>query len=211
MKKQLIYLTLIVAFISAIPRTVHTAVMDESLIHVQDSTSTGSLVKGRRVKDAGNIDDSQQTGILPAGLMAYDNISSDWDKVQGTSEYGLEVDVTRMPSIATTPVETGLLTLLNNYSSTVTGASNDITNLTSRHSWQISNTKVTPDVSIIAKLLGSLDGSNFNSLDTFTNVTSFELRAVINAPISYLKGQITLLNYTGTAPVITVKSNSGGI
>ena len=211
MNKKYLACLVVVFFIGSM-KYGYTASTEESLLNVQDSAATGSVIKSRRVLDAGDIDDSQVKGILPAGLMAYDNISSDWDKIHGTSENGLEVDVTRIQgALTTTPIETGLLILLNNYSSTVTGSSNNITYLTSRHSWQISNTKTTSDVSITAKLLGSLDGSNFNSLDTFTNVTSFELRAVINVPVSYLKGQITLLNYTGTAPVITVKSNSGGI
>lgn len=62
----------------------------EVLISVQDSTTTGSLIRARRVKDAGNIADNQTSGLLATGLMYFDG--TDWDKATG-SALGLDVNI----------------------------------------------------------------------------------------------------------------------
>lgn len=67
------------------------AVSGETLISVQDPTATGSLIRARRVKDAGNISDDQTTGILACGLMGHDG--SAWDKL-GITSGSLDVNVT---------------------------------------------------------------------------------------------------------------------
>lgn len=63
----------------------------ETLMNVQDSSITGSLISPRRVKDAGNIGDSQTAGILPAGLMNHNG--TNWDKVKGDTTNGLWVNI----------------------------------------------------------------------------------------------------------------------
>ena len=66
-------------------------VSGESLMNVQDSTITGSLISPRRVKDAGNIGDSQTSGILSTGLMNHNG--TNWDRVKGDTTSGLWVNI----------------------------------------------------------------------------------------------------------------------
>lgn len=85
----------------------YTAVTGESLINVQNPNYSG-VVSGVRVKDAGNIGDRQTAGIVPNGLMVFDNLSSHWHKARGTRGRGLLVDVSGINS--TVPVTLGNFT-----------------------------------------------------------------------------------------------------
>ena len=61
----------------------HSAPSSEVLLDVQDSTVSGSLISGKRVKDAGNIADNSTSGLLSCGNLIWDG--SAWDKWTGAS------------------------------------------------------------------------------------------------------------------------------
>jgi hypothetical protein len=106
-----------------------------------------------------------------------------------------------------TPPQTALLTLLIASNATGPGSSFYLNSLLSKHTWTISVTN-TPS-SISTNLEGSIDNSSWYVLDTSISNTT-EMRHVVNKPILYLRANITALVTNGSAPVITVKSISGG-
>lgn len=263
-KRVHFYWTIAILIVIALSFPAYTAIMGEALMNVTDSTVSGTVIKSRRLKDAGNIADNTTIGVLAVGPMMHDG--TNWDKITGDTTNGIDVDVTRVQgsitiaggstpadgyanptdainswalngmyngatwdmvrgditngldvdvsrvqgNVTTVPTETSLNTLLSAVSATGAGTSQSLGSLMSKHSWQIEADKTTADVSWTISLEGSLDDTNFQPIDTFTTITSFDLRHAVNKPVLYYRGNITLLNYTTTAPQITVKSVSGG-
>lgn len=90
-KKRYFYATIAGILLISSSYFAWAVVSGESLMNVQDSTISGSLISPRRVKDAGNIGDAQTSGILPTGLMNHNG--TNWDKVKGDTTSGLWVNI----------------------------------------------------------------------------------------------------------------------
>lgn len=293
-KKKYFYITIACILLISSVYMAWAAVSGESLLNIQNSTSSGSLLSPVRVKDAGNISDNQTSGILPSGLMGYDG--TNWDKVRinngslfvnmssnlgtstvkanqgtantntngwpvkitdgtnvlGTSTNPLRTDPTGTTSqlvrqtnytslnsrtyqggtwtnnvkqsnyttlngrmyqggtwtvVSTTP--TSSFSTIFNSNTSGFGAFKNLSGFYSKHAWQVSSTKHTPDVSWTIKWHQSLDGVNSESGDTFTTRTSFSIRNIANKPTSYIRAEVQR-SYTGIRPTIVVKSRSGG-
>jgi hypothetical protein len=88
---------------------------------------------------------------------------------------------------------TALLTLTNAQIATGDGTVRNLGNVYTKHTWY---TVVTGGSSVSITLQGSLDGTNWFTLDTSTSTTS-EMRHVVNKPIMYLK--TNLGTFSGTS------------
>ena len=69
-----------------------------------------------------------------------------------------------------------------------------------KYTWQTVVTGSPASVSV--KLEGSLDGDNWYALDTSSNVSG-ELRAVVNSPVAFVRGNLATLT-GGSSPSVTV-------
>lgn len=76
------------------------------------------------------------------------------------------------------------------------------------HTWTIKSDKSSSDVSWTVSLLGSLDDIDYETMDSTTTVDDFWKREVFNHGANWVKTSV-LRNYTGTAPTITIKFQSG--
>lgn len=104
---------------------------------------------------------------------------------------------------------TVLNSLFTNQSSTGTGATIELYNLVSAHTWQVVPTKITADVKIKVQIDGSIDNSNFYSMDTYSSNIS-EMRHIAYKPVLYSRARAVTMVYTGVRPKINVKSIHGG-
>lgn len=89
-KQKLIYTSVFAAIIISLQLLAvafaYAAPSSETLIDVQDSTVSGTLISGKRVKDAGNIAENSTSGLLSCGSMVYDGTA--WDKWTGAVTIG---------------------------------------------------------------------------------------------------------------------------
>lgn len=107
----------------------------------------------------------------------------------------------------TKPYQSSLTTAFNN-NTTGVGSSINLGHLVSSHTWSIKSTKKTADTSWTITLDGSLDDTDFESLDTFSTRTSFNLRHIANKPVEYIRARVVQRGYTGIRPAITIKTKS---
>lgn len=92
MKKQILILALLISLIFS--GTSMAAVSGETLINSQDSTQTGTTVKGIRVKDAGTVGAIGITsGAIASGSMMYDTINTNYTGIRGDTTNGLWVNI----------------------------------------------------------------------------------------------------------------------
>lgn len=109
----------------------------------------------------------------------------------------------------TKPYQSSLTTAFSN-NTTGAGSSINLGHLIPSHTWSIKSTKKTADINWIITLDGSLDNIDFESLDTFSTRTSFNLRHIVNKPVEYIRARVVQRGYTGIRPTITIKTKSGG-
>ena len=76
------------------------------------------------------------------------------------------------------------------------------------HLWTIANDKNTVDVTWGVTLQGSLDGVDYETLDSTTTVTDFWKRDVVNRGANWIQAHVWR-NYSGSAPTITIKYQAG--
>lgn len=99
-----------------------------------------------------------------------------------------------------------VITALSAVTSTGAGSSNSLGSGLEKHTWEIVVTGAPATVSIT--LQGSIDGTNWYTLDTSTTTTS-EMRHVVNKPVRFIRANLGTLT-GGTSPTVTVRILSGG-
>lgn len=89
--KRYFYITIAAILLMSTAYFAWATISGESLVNVQDSTASGSLISPRRLKDAGNIADAQNNGLIASGSMFYNGAT--WDKFRGDTTNGVWVNV----------------------------------------------------------------------------------------------------------------------
>jgi len=173
---------------------------------VGDNLTQGILVSGGYFFDGVNWDrplksthgDNLTTsyGLNTASfLYGFDAVGANWDRVHiDPSGY---LYVTAVPSTQT------LTTLLNAVAVPTTGTTTDTTFLLSKHTWEIVVTGAPANETTL--LEGSINGTTWYTLDT-SNITTSEMRHVVNKPIRYVRGNCTVL----PGGTVTVRYMGGG-
>lgn len=86
------------------------------------------------------------------------------------------------------------------------GTSSSSFGLLSKHSWHVIVTG--SPASVTVNLEGTIDGSNWFTLDSSTTTTS-EMRHVVNKPVTQIRANLATLT-GGSSPTVTVTIASGG-
>jgi hypothetical protein len=151
------------------------------------------------VKD-GAAGDNLINGLLASGLYGYDAVGGNWDRVRIDPAGNLNVNIGA--SSIGFPTQS-LATLLAAVAVPTTGATLDTTFLLSKHTWEIVVTGGPANETTL--LEGSINGATWYTLDT-CNITTSEMRHVVNKPVRYVRGNCTVLP-SGT---VTVRYMGGG-
>ena len=153
------------------------------------------------VKD-GAAGDNLSSGVLVSGLYYWDVAGGNFDRARGNIATGLEVNVVAGTITAVFPTQ-ALTTLLNAIAVPTTGATLDTTFLLSKHTWEIVVTGAPANETTL--LEGSINGTTWYTLDT-SNITTSEMRHVVNKPVRYVRGNCTVL----PGGTVTVRYMGGG-
>lgn len=159
------------------------------------TTSTGTFT----VAD----DSTTPTDALKSAsfTMGYDGAA--WDMIRGNSVDGLDVKVTNASSIGGATSE---VTLASAQSITGTGSETTFSTLICNHTWTVKTTGTPTSVTVL--LEGSLDNTDFFTLDT-SNELTIGMRHIKDKCVKYIRSNITTLS-GGSTPTVTIKSGSIG-
>lgn len=146
------------------------------------------------VKDAA-VGDAQTSGLLASGNYVYDATGATWNRMRGSAT-GVMTVIEQTSS---------LLTLLNAVAAPTVGATNNLTFVTGKMTWEIVIGGALATQS--TNLEGSLNGTTWYVLDTSTVVTS-EMRHVALKPVQYIRGNCTAQGAGGGN--VTVRFIGGG-
>lgn len=146
----------------------------------------------------GAAGDNLVNGILASGLYGYDPIGANWDRVRIDPLGNLNVNV----AVGGTPTQ-ALTILLNAVAVPTVGATTDTTYLLSKHTWEIVVTGAPANET--TNLEGSINGTVWYILDT-SNITTSEMRHVVNKPVRYIRANCTVL----PGGTVTVRYMGGG-
>ena len=163
------------------------------------------------LKDVASGAFGQTSGLGAFGSYLYNSASSVWDAMQGDRQYGLDVDVTRMPIInanilntinaSIKAFETGWVNLFLNTPTTGASSSYPIANVVHRITWVV-NVANTPST-MIANLEAGDRFGNWHMLDNSISNTT-EMRHVVNKGIDRVRANITTLNGVVNSPIPAV-------
>jgi len=128
-------------------------------------------------------------------LYGFDSVGGNWDRVH--------IDASGYLYVTAVPSTQVLTTLLNAVAAATVGTTLDTTFLLSKHTWEIVVTGAPANETTL--LEGSINGTTWYTLDT-SNITTSEMRHVVNKPVRYVRGNCTVL----PGGTLTVRYMGGG-
>lgn len=135
-------------------------------------------------------------------LYGWDSGGANWDRVHVDASGSLNVNIAGGSAAILLPTQ-ALVTLLNAVAVPTVGATTDMVSLLSKHTWEIVVTGGPANET--TNLEGSINGTTWYVLDT-SNITTSEMRHIVNKPVRYVRGNCTVLP-SGT---VTVRYMGGG-
>jgi len=135
-------------------------------------------------------------------LYGFDSVGGNWDRAHIDASGYLYVDVGAGSVIAVPPTQ-ALTTLLNAVAAATVGTTLNTTFLLSKHTWEIVVTGAPANETTL--LEGSINGTTWYTLDT-SNITTSEMRHVVNKPVRYIRANCTVL----PGGTVTVRYMGGG-